>query len=145
MIAWIARRVVQRVYSMQNNGDHERVVRTFARDAVFEFCGDTPFAGERRGRACILEWFAEVHREFGRLHLIADDVAVSGPPWHTRVIVRFHDRYELINGERLTNHGFQFMRIAWGRVKEDRILVDLGVVHEALRRIGSGRHSTSST
>jgi ketosteroid isomerase-like protein len=145
MIAWIARRVVERVYSMQNRGDHESVVRAFAHDAVFEFCGDTPFAGERRGRAAIFEWFADVGRQFGRLHLFADDVAVSGPPWNVRVIVRFHDRYELINGERVTNHGFQFMRVAWGRVKEDRILVDLGVVHDALDRIGSGHRSTSST
>lgn len=138
MMAWIVRRFVARGYAMQNRGDFAGVVCAFAKNAVFEFCGDAPFSGERRGRASIAEWFSQVEREFGRLHLGIDTVATSGPPWDMRVIVRFHDRYELISGQSLTNHGYQFMRIGWGRVKEDRVLVNLAVVHEALRLIRSG-------
>jgi hypothetical protein len=70
--------------------------------------------------------------------LSVEDVAVSGPPWNLRVIVRFTDRYELISGDSLTNHGFQFLRLAWGKVKEDRILVDLGVVRQAEELIEAG-------
>ena len=113
----------------------------FAHDGSFEFEGETPFGGERRGRDAIRAWLEEVARDFGRLNLNARDVTVAGPPWHMRVIVRFTDRYDLITGETMTNHGYQFLRIAWGKVKEDRILVDLGVVHEALAQIDASRRT----
>jgi len=139
MLAPIVRRVVQDGYNKQNRGDFQALTRMFAQDGVFEFAGDTPFGGERRGREAIRDWFEQVGRDFGSLRLTAHDVAVSGPPWNLRVIVRFSDTYELISGDTLTNHGFQFLRIAWGKVKEDRILVDLGVVENALSLVESGR------
>lgn len=135
MLSLIVHRVVQNGYAKQNRGDFNGLSRMFSEDAVFEFQGDTPFGGERRGREAIGGWFGQVGREFGRLRLVAHDVAVSGPPWNLRVIVRFRDSYELISGETLSNHGFQYLRIAWGKVKEDRILVDLGVVAKALELI----------
>ena len=137
MLSLIVRRVVQNGYAKQNRGDFEALSRMFSEDAVFEFQGDTPFGGERRGRHAVRAWFEEVGRDFGRLSLTADDVAASGPPWNMRVIIRFSDSYELISGDGLTNHGFQFLRIAWGKVKEDRILVDLRVVAKALELIES--------
>lgn len=141
MISWIVRRIVERGYARQNRGDFAGLARMFSRDAVFEFHGDTRFGGERRGPEAVRSWFEDLGQTFGRLHLMADDVTVSGWPWNMRVMVRFHDRYELINGERVTNYGFQFLRISWGKVKEDRILVDLGIVQQALQRIG---HATAT-
>ncbi len=139
MISWIVRQVIENGYGKQNRGDFGGLTKMFSNDGLLEFQGDTPFGGERRGRRAIREWFDEVGRDFGRLSLTAHDVAVSGPPWNMRVIVRFSDRYDLISGDTLTNHGFQFLRIAWGRVKEDRILVDLGVVRQALDLIEARR------
>src|SRR5947209_14647209 len=134
MLSWIVRRIVENGYAKQNRGDFAGLARAFAKDGVLEFMGDTPFAGERRGREAIVAWFEQVKREFGRLTLIAEDVTVSGPPWNMRVVVRFIDRYHLISGDTIDNYGFQFLRIAWGKVKEDRILVDLGIVRQALER-----------
>lgn len=145
MLSVIVRRIVEDGYDKQNRGDFLALTKMFAEDGLFEFLGDTPFGGERRGRAAIREWFDQVGRDFGRLRLTAQDVAVSGPPWNMRVIVRFSDTYELISGERLTNHGFQFLRIAWGKVKEDRILVDLGVVEKALGLIEAWRTRRSGS
>ncbi len=145
MISWLARRAVEHGYRKQNRGDFEGLTKTFAEDGLFEFEGGTPFGGERRGRQAIREWFEQVARDFGRLHLTAEDVAVAGPPWNMRVIVRFSDRYDLIGGETLSNHGFQFVRLAWGKVKEDRILVDLGVVHQALELIEARHKSGAET
>jgi ketosteroid isomerase-like protein len=135
MIAWIVRRIVAEGYAKQNRGDFAAVADMFAADGVFEFIGDTPLGGERRGREAVVEWFEQVGREFGRLTLQADDVTVSGPPWNMRVIVRLSDRYHLISGDTMSNRGFQFLRLAWGKVKEDRILVDLGVVRRAFELI----------
>lgn len=132
MLSWIVRRVVERGYRRANSFDLDGLTRMFASDAIFEFVGDTPFGGERRGPAGVRAWFEQVAREFGRLELTARDVAVAGPPWNMRVIVRFTDRYRLVGGQTLDNQGFQFLRLSWGKVKEDRILVDLDVVRRAL-------------
>lgn len=104
---------------------------------MFEFQGDTPFGGERHGPAGARAWFEEIARAFGRLHLTAHDVAVSGPPWNMLVIVRFTDRYQLITGDVLENQGFQYLRLRWGKVKEDRILVDLGILRTALNLLSN--------
>jgi ketosteroid isomerase-like protein len=141
MLSLIVRRIVKDGYDKQNRGDFQALARMFAEDGVFEFLGDTPFGGERRGREAIRGWFEQVERNFGRLRLTAHDVVVSGPPWNMRVIVRFSDAYELISGDTRTNSGFQFLRIAWGKVKEERILVDLGVVENALGLIAAWRRS----
>jgi ketosteroid isomerase-like protein len=135
MISWIVRRIVENGYAKQNRGDFAGLARAFANDGVLEFMGDTPFAGERRGREAIVSWFEQINREFGRLTLTAKDVTVSGPPWNMRVIVRFGDHYDLISGDTMDNYGFQFLRIAWGKVKEDRILVDVGIVRQAIERV----------
>lgn len=140
MIAWIVRHVVERAYRDLNAGNLDAILRVFAADAVFEFHGDTPFGGERRGRQAIRGWFEEVWRDFGRLELSVRDLAVSGPPWNMRVIVRFGDRYHLSSGDTLDNYGFQYLRLSWGRVKEDRILVDHGILRRALD-LGSGVRS----
>jgi len=145
MLSLIVRRVVQDGYAKQNRGDFQALTTMFAPDGVLEFFGDTPFGGERRGREAIRDWFEQVRRDYGRLRLTAHDVAVSGLPWNLRVIVRFSDTYELISGDTLTNHGFQFLRIAWGKVKEDRILVDLGVVKNALGLIEAWRDAPAGS
>jgi ketosteroid isomerase-like protein len=135
LIAWIARRVIERAYRQLNAFDLDALVKTFARDVVFEFHGDTPFGGERRGPDGVREWFLQVDRELGRLHLTAQDVAVSGPPWNMAIVVRFSDRYALIGGGSMENHGFQFLRTRWGKVTEDRILVDLDIVRAAMAEV----------
>ena len=38
-------------------------------------------------------------------------------------------------GRLLENHGFQYLRLRWGKVREDRILADLAIVHTALELI----------
>lgn len=139
MLSWLVRRVLERGYRQVNAFDLDGLTTAFAPDAVFEFQGDSPLGGERHGPAGVRAWFEQTAREFGRLHLTAHDVAVSGPPWNIRVIVRFTDRYELITGDSLENHGFQYLRLRWGKVKEDRILVDLGIVQTALELISNAK------
>lgn len=137
MMSWLVRRVVERGYRQVNTGDLDGLTSAFARDAIFEFQGGTPFGGERHGPAGVRAWFEQIAWEFGRLHLTAHDVAVSGPPWNMLVIVRFTDRYQLITGDVLQNHGFQYLRLRWGKVTEDRILVDLGIFRAALALINN--------
>ena len=144
MISWIVRRVIESGYRMQNRGDFDGLSRMFAADGVFEFVGDTPFGGERRGPEAIAGWFRQVEREFGSLTLTTRDVVLSGPPWNIRVIVRFTDRYRLISGDTIENQGFQFLRVCWGKIKEERTLVDLGIVGQAMALVAASRRESLS-
>lgn len=135
MISWLVSRIVQRAYRQANALDLDRLTRAFAPDAVFEFQGATPLGGERFGPAGVRAWFEQVATEFGRLQLTAHNVAVSGPAWDLKVIVRFTDRYHLIGDHTLENSGFQYLRLRWGKVKEDRILVNLDVVRQAMELV----------
>jgi ketosteroid isomerase-like protein len=105
LVSWLVRRALERGYRQLNAFDLDGLTSAFAHDAVFEFQGDTPFGGH--GPAGVRAWFEQVAREFGRLHLTARDVAVSGPPWNMRVTVRFTDRCHLITDDVLENQGFQ--------------------------------------
>jgi hypothetical protein len=60
-----------------------------------------------------------------------------------RVIVRLTDRAHLISGHEFENHGFQFLRLRWGKIVEDRILVDLDIVRRELAAIEQAAHGMS--
>ncbi|HEY4452535.1 MAG TPA: nuclear transport factor 2 family protein [Solirubrobacteraceae bacterium] len=143
MLSWLVGRIVRRAYQQANAGDIDALTKAFARDVVFEFHGDTRLGGERRGRDGVREWFRQVAEELGRLELTAQDVVVSGPPWNIRVIVRISDRAHLISGHEFENYGFQFLRLRWGKIVEDRILVDLDIVRRELAAIEQAAHGKS--
>lgn len=135
MVSWLVGRIVKRAYQQANAGDINGLTKAFARNAVFEFHGDTSLGGERHGPDGVREWFGQVAERFGRLELTAQDVVASGPPWNMRVIVRLTDHARLISGHEFENHGFQFLRLRWGKIVEDRILVDLDIVRRELAAI----------
>jgi ketosteroid isomerase-like protein len=135
VLTFVVRRIVERAYLQVNAFDLDALMGSFATDAVFEFHGDSPLGGERRGPEAIRAWFEQVRRDFGRLELTPQDVVAGGPPWDMRVVVRFTDRYHLISGDTLDNHGFQYLRLRWGKVVEDRILVDLTILRRALELV----------
>jgi ketosteroid isomerase-like protein len=135
MLSWLVGRIVKRGYQQANAGDIDALTKAFARDVVFEFHGDTSLGGERRGPDGVRQWFRQVAEELGRLELTAQDVVVSGLPWNMRVIVRLTDRAHLISGHEFENHGFQFLRLRWGKIVEDRILVNLDIVRQELAAI----------
>jgi ketosteroid isomerase-like protein len=135
VLSFVVRRIVEQAYRQANAFDLDPLIGSFAPDAVFEFHGDSPLGGERHGPEAIRAWFEQVRRDFGRLELTAQDVVASGPPWNMRVVVRLTDRYHLISGDTLANHGFQYLRLRWGKVVEDRVLVDLTIVRRALELV----------
>ena len=48
------------------------------------------------------------------------DVTAAGPPWNLRVAFRFSDRI----GDDYANEGVEYMRIKWGKLREQRVYLD---------------------
>jgi ketosteroid isomerase-like protein len=59
------------------------------------------------------------------------EILVSGPPWATRVCVRFDDHATAPDGTRVyENRAIVFLEIAWGKVVYERVYEDTEKVAE---------------
>lgn len=99
-----------------NAGDPRLLFATYARDVRFVFPGDSSWGGDYRGREEVKGF---IHRfiDVG-LALEPTDILVDGPPWNTRVCLRFTDRARAPDGTLVyENEGVIFIRIAWGRLR----------------------------
>jgi ketosteroid isomerase-like protein len=129
--AWMIGRMVRGRFAAMSRGDTAAVLRLFADDACFHYGGRHALAGAYCGRREISQWFARAWGLF-RIEFDVHDVVVAGPPWNTRVATRFSALVTASDGRRFLNHGMQYARIRWGRVREDHIYPDTQLVAEAL-------------
>jgi ketosteroid isomerase-like protein len=98
-----------------NEGDTRPLFRSYARDVVFTFPGESSWAGTFRGRDAVQAWVGRFVA--AGLRLEPDDIVVSGPPWNTRACLRFTDALTLPDGTQpYRNAGVIYARIAWGRL-----------------------------
>jgi ketosteroid isomerase-like protein len=128
MYSWIVGRAIRFLMRRLNAGDLPTIMRTFADDAVLVFPGGSSFAGEHRGKEAIQAWnerFFALHPSFA-LH----EVAVAGPPWNMRVFFRFSDRIPIPGGGEYENEGMEYLRIRWGKTREQRVYLDTEKVAE---------------
>jgi ketosteroid isomerase-like protein len=98
-------------------GDLEPQLRAYTDDVRFVFPGRSSWTGEYRGKREVEKWL----RRFvdAGLKIEFDDVLVSGPPWATRICLRFHDFCEDENGETVyTNEGTIYGHMRWGRLTQ---------------------------
>jgi len=134
MYAWLIGRAVRSRFAAMSRGDSEAVLRYFAEDACFRYGGRHELAGDYRSRAEIASWFARFWELF-RVEFVVHDVVISGPPWNVRLATRFTARVATADGRCFVNHGMQYARIRWGKVREDRIYPDTQLVAEALEHV----------
>jgi ketosteroid isomerase-like protein len=135
MYSWIVRRALRALIKRLNAGDIAPLVRAFAPDGRLVFPGENSFAGEHRGKAEIEPWlerFVELHPYF-EIH----DAAVAGPPWNMRVFFRFSDRIAIPGGGEYWNEGMEYLRIRWGRTREQRVYLDTERVAELDRQLAA--------
>jgi ketosteroid isomerase-like protein len=120
---------MRRLMARLNAGDPQPILRTFAPDAHLVFPGGSSFAGDHRGKQEIEAWFTRFVAL--RPQFTIHDVTVAGPPWNTRVAVRFEDRIPMPDGDgEYENEGVIYLRMRWGRVREDRTYLDTEKVAE---------------
>ena len=143
MYSWIVGRALRALVDRLNAGDARALARTFADDAHLVFPGRSSFAGDHRGRRDIEAWlerFVALRPRFA-----VHDVAVAGPPWSMRVCFRFTDRIPIPDGGEYENEGMEYLRIRWGRVREQRVYLDTQKVADFDARLGSATRATVGT
>src|SRR3954471_3349426 len=128
MYSWIVGRVVRWLIGRLNAGDKRTIMRMFASDAHLVFPGRSSFAGDHHGVQEIDAWmdrFFSLGPSF-----VVHDVGVAGPPWNLRVFFRFTDRIPLPGGGEYQNEGMEYLRIRWGKTREQRVYLDTEKVTE---------------
>lgn len=128
----VVRRTARGTYRTLSEGDYERVLQSFAPDAVLEFPGDHPLSGSFQGVEAIREWFARLYASFPDFRIQPGTILVNGYPWDTVVAARFTVTATLPSGRAYVNRGMQFLRLRWGRVIEDVLYEDTQLLAEAL-------------
>jgi ketosteroid isomerase-like protein len=141
MYRFIVKQLLRRSYQHLSEGNYEAVLKRFGPSSVFLFAGSHELGGERRGVDAVRALFERMFELFPGLRLEPQAVIVGGPPWNTRVAVRFDVSATLTDGERYRNEGMQFLRLRWGRVVEDRLYEDTQKLAAAIER--SARHGAS--
>ena len=124
MYRWIVGRIARRLVVQVVRGQADAALRMAAPDVHFVFPGRSSFAADYRDRASLARWmarFAALQPDYE-----VDDVIVTGPPWHTRVALRFHDRI----GSDYENQGMQYLKMRWGRLVHDEVFLDTAVLAE---------------
>ncbi|MCM2579768.1 nuclear transport factor 2 family protein [Streptomyces meridianus] len=105
------------------DGDIGPQMRGYADDVRLVFPGRSSWSGEFRGKQEVGRWL----QRFVDAGLVIDfeDVLVSGPPWATRIALRFSDWCEDEWGQVVyTNRGTIHGRMRWGRLTSYEVFED---------------------
>ena len=141
----MVRRVARGTYRALSRGDYERVLQSFAPNAILEFPGDHALSGTFEGRDAIRSWFERLYAIFPDLRIEPESILVNGFPWDTVVATRFTITATLPNGGPYVNHGMQFLRLRRGRVVEDYLYEDTQLLAAALvESAASGRSEAAA-
>lgn len=101
-----------------SDGDYAPLLSSYAQDAVLHFNeGPHRWSGEHRGKPAIERFL----REFTAAKIRGEIRAlwIGGPPWAMTLVVRFDDRAEAPDGERIyENRTALVARSRWGRIVE---------------------------
>ena len=129
MYRWIVQSMIRRAIRRLNAGDITPMLVSFADDATLVFPGSTSWSATYRGRQEI-EGFLRRFVEAG-LQLQAQEIVVKGPPWNTRVYLRFTDQATTADGTVLyANRGVIVARAAWGKISFQEDYLDTQKVAE---------------
>jgi ketosteroid isomerase-like protein len=115
MYKWAVSRRVRGVFAALNEGDFTPALKSVADDVHHVFAGDHPLAGERHSADALKRWFERLFRLFS-LDFEIKQVAVSGWPWRTTVVVEWVAHVTPVTGPRYDNHGAHLIGIRWGRI-----------------------------
>ncbi len=122
MYTWLVSRLILRRFKMLSLGDTGPIMRSFGDGARFTFPGDHSWALDTTDRAQIATWFerfAAQHPQF-----VIEDVVANGPPWNMRIYTRGRDRIDMSNGGGYENRWVQYLRVSWGKMREDCVFLD---------------------
>jgi ketosteroid isomerase-like protein len=123
MLSWLAKKMLDRNLAKLNAGDYKPLLRMDADDVRFRFPGDSSWATELQGKDELAKWLQRFV-DTG-LHISADQVALSGPPWNQKLAVRGTDYLRTPAGETVYENRYViFGTLAWGKLREYEVYED---------------------
>ena len=136
------RRSIRRNVVALARGDLKPLLSGYADNAVLVFPGNSSWGGEHRGKAAIEAFL----RRFVEVGLVGEveEILVNGPPWRTRVCVRFSDRVVDRTGEVVyENRAVLYGRITWGKIVYQEDYEDTHRVEALDQYLAQGPASTT--
>ena len=111
----IVRRRIRGLFDAVNNGDAEPVLRAFAPRFEHAFLGDHALGGSRRTLPATRLWYERLYRLLPDIHFDLRNIAVSGVPWNTIVVVDWDETNSGTDNVRTTNRGIHVVQLRWGQ------------------------------
>jgi ketosteroid isomerase-like protein len=122
MYRWLVARAVPRVLVPIARGRTWLARLVFAPDAEFVFPGQPSYAAHCRSRRDIEAWLRDSAALRPNYEVL--DIVVGGPPWNTRIAIRFRDAI----APDYTNEGMHRMRMRCGRIVHERAFLDTQLI-----------------
>jgi ketosteroid isomerase-like protein len=134
MYSFVIGKLMRRVYRDISAADFRLIRALAAEDVTFVFPGASSFGGTYEGKAALLSWLQRFAALQPKIQIL--DVVASGPPWNTRVGVRFNDTI----GADYRNEVMEMLWVRWGKLRRLEAFLDT-------ERISSweGRHPELAT
>lgn len=105
------------MFEAVNRGDAQPVLDQFARQFEHTFLGDHhALSGTRRTLALTRLWYERLYRLLPDIRFDVLDIAVSGGPWNTTVVVTWAETNSGTDGVRTHNRGYHVVHLSWGSV-----------------------------
>jgi ketosteroid isomerase-like protein len=115
--------VLQHNLARLREGDPRPMLRLYARDVEFRFPGQSSWAAQLRGRAEVEAWIRRYLA--ANLSLVADEIAVSGPPWRMSIVMRCTDHARDGEGRIVyENRAVIWANARWGLVRSYEVYED---------------------
>jgi hypothetical protein len=123
MRAWLAMKLISRNMARLRDGDPGPTLKFDAEDVQLHFPGDTPWAGEYRGKPAVTDWLTRFTK-IG-LQSYPDELMVKGPPWHMTASIRGH--INLVDDAGTTVYDNRYViwgYLRWGKLADYEVYED---------------------
>jgi ketosteroid isomerase-like protein len=140
----IVRRRIKALFAAVNRGDAEPVLAMFAPRFEHVFLGDHALGGERTTLPATRRWYERLYRLLPDIHFDLRDIAVSGGPWNTIVVIDWDETNTGTDNVRTHNRGIHVVHLRWGRATRLIICPDTLGLKATLDRLSAAGNAEAS-
>ena len=104
-----------------NKRNKEKIIASFADDAVIIYPGKMSVSGVRKGKAAIKEFFDKYFDQFPEEHCVAKETYIKNIlalGLSNTIAIRFQKRITNKAGQTFENSGISVLTLRWGKVVE---------------------------
>jgi len=128
LYAAIVKRRTRNIFALVDTQQFDKVMASCAPDVTHQFGGTHALGGKRSGIAALRRWFDRLGRLVPGLDLDVKEMWVKGPPWDTKVFVRWTGDDKFPDGSPYQNHGVHIIHLRWGKLTSLDANVDSQIV-----------------